>query len=229
MAVGAGFFVLFVAVFLEEGEEVLEGGGGFEIRESEAERCFEGGDELHLLEAAIGGELVNGVYLGEGAELGGDEGLAVGCRAADEVLGQTDQVVEAGVCVVELACGEFGIVSLVDAFVSEGRTELKDLVDAPYHETLEPEFWSDAHREGFSCCPGAAAFKAGHERSGDGPSGVLGQDGGLELEEASLVEEVTDVSDDVGAQSQGIYGPAVCKQVYVSIVEAQILVQDLEW
>lgn len=138
-----------LVVLFEERYEVFQGGGGFEIRQGEAEGGFEGGNEFHLFEASAGGKFVDGVDLGEGVELRRDERLAVGCRAEDEVLSQTDQVIEAGVGVIELAGGEFGVVSLVDTFVSEGRAELEDLVYAAYYEALEPEFGGDAHGEGF--------------------------------------------------------------------------------
>ena len=113
---------------------------------------------------------------------------------------------------------------LVDAFVAEGGAELKDLVYAAYYETLEPELGSDSHGEGAACC----AFEAGHEGAGYGAAGVFGEDGGLELEEVSGVEEVTDVFDDVGSEAEGVDGFAVGEEVDVAVVEAEGLVEDLE-
>ena len=206
-------------VLFEKGDEVFERGGGGEVWEGAAEGGVKGWEELGLLERGGVDGQVDGL---EGSEFGGDEGLTVLGGAADEGLGEGDEILEVGVGVVEFADGKFWVMSLVNTFVSEGWAKLKDTLDAADNQSFEPELRGNPQGN----VPGDGV--GGHdEGAGSSTAGISSQNRRLELEEVPLVEEVAEVLDEIGPQPQNVGRLLVHEHIEMAMRGPRFLVYQL--
>lgn len=133
-------------------------------------------------------------------------------NAADEILGDGDEVLEVCVGVVELADGELWVVGLVDALVAERRAELKHAVYTSNDETLEPQLRGNAESDIFAHC-----FSMHGEWPGHGTASIAREDRSLKLKEVALMKEVSEIASDVGPQTKGIYGSTVGQHVNMTM------------
>ena len=68
-------------------------------------------------------------------------------HSRDHGFGDLHQIVNIGVCHIELANGEFRVVSHVDAFVSENSSDFVDSVKTTDDKLLQEQFRGDSHEE----------------------------------------------------------------------------------
>jgi hypothetical protein len=66
---------------------------------------------------------------------------------AKQFLGQFDHIAVVGIGAVQLTGGELGIMRLIDAFISKIFADLKHPGNTAYQQSLEEEFWCNAHEK----------------------------------------------------------------------------------
>ena len=103
----------------------------------------------------------------------------------DQVLGKVHPVAEVGEGAVRLERGELRAVPGVDPFVTEVAGYFEHSLVASDHQPLEVELRRDAQAE-----LGVQRVGVGEERTGQGPSCLRLQDGGLDLHEALRLKPV---------------------------------------
>jgi hypothetical protein len=141
--------------------------------------------------------------------------------ALDEFLSALHYIVDIGESLVVLAGGELGVVSKIDALVTEDTAELVDLVDATNDQLLEGQLSGNTEGKGH-----VEVVVVGPEGLSGGTTSVLHEDGGLDFVEAVVVEVVADVPDDLGALDEGVSGALVHDQVKVTVPVSLLLVLE---
>jgi hypothetical protein len=142
-------------------------------------------------------------------------------EALDEVLSAFHDIVDVGESLVVLAGGELGVVSKINALVTEDTAELVDLVDAADNQLLERQLSGNAEGKGH-----VEVIVVGPEGLSGGATSVLHEDRGLDFVEAVVVKVVTDVPDDLGALDEGVSGALVHDQVKVTVPVPLLLVLE---
>lgn len=161
-------------------------------------------------------------------------------QSADHVLGHLHQVVHIGIGHVKLANGELGVVSHVDLLVSEHTTDLEHSVKTTDDQFLQVELGGDTHEqveleivvvcdEWLGC--GTTSDHRHHWRldlyliNRGSLSTQLPLDP-AHLEEAKVVEELSDVVDDLGSGDEDVTGVRVHDQIQVSLPVSRLEVDQ---
>jgi hypothetical protein len=139
----------------------------------------------------------------------------------DEVLSALHDIVDVGKSLVVLASGELGVVCKINALVTEDTAELVDLVDATNNQLLERQLSGNTKGKSH-----VKIVVVGPEGLSGGTTGVLHENGSLDLVEAVVVEVVTDVPDDLGALDECVSGALVHDQVKVTVPVPLLLVLE---
>ena len=63
----------------------------------------------------------------------------------NHVLSQLHHIVVISICLIELACSEFRVMSKIDALVSELLSDFEDSVNSSNNKLLKVQLWSDSH------------------------------------------------------------------------------------
>ena len=156
------------------------------------------------------------VDLGVAVENGGGAQNLEG-DVAQQLLGQVHDVLEVGVCLVELQHGEFRVVLGVHALVAEDAADLINLVKAADNQAFQVQLQRDAqvhvHVQG---------VVMGDERPCGGAACDVVQDRGLHLQVTLGVEEASQLADDLGALDKDVAHLRVDDQVNVALAVAQV-------
>ena len=139
----------------------------------------------------------------------------------NKILSALHDIVDVGKSLVVLAGGEFGVVSKINALVTEDTAELVDLVDATNNKLLKRQLSGDAE-----CQSHVKVVVVGPEGLSGGATGVLHEDGCLDLVEAVVVEVVADVPDDLRALDESVPCALVHDQVKVTVPVPLLLVLE---
>lgn len=209
---------------LEHALEELAGLGGVELvtrRELLASGLLKGGDHLH---AAPGGLPVDVVGL---ARLGVEGGLVttgdVLHETGNQLLGQVHDIVDIGVGPVELAGGEFGVVSEVNTLVTELATKLVHTLETTDDQHLQVQLGSNTHEQVH-----VEVVVVSNEGLGGGTTSDGVHHGSLNFDEVAVVEEVADVAHNLGTGDEDVAGLVVHDQIQVALAEALLLVLQTE-
>ncbi|KAI6761282.1 hypothetical protein HG531_001835 [Fusarium graminearum] len=159
----------------------------------------------------------------KGSQFSRDEFLRVLGKATQNFLSLLDQIFQVGVCAIELAHSELGVVCSVDAFIAERRTNLKDLVNTSDDETLEPELRCNTERQIFVLELGGSGDKG----TSNGATRILGQDWGLELEESFGVEIIAHVLGDLSTKTQDVNRLAVHQHINMTLLHSRLRIREL--
>lgn len=108
--------------------------------------------------------------------------------------------------------GELGVVREINALVTELSSDLVDAVEPSDDQLLEVELRRDAHEHLLL----EVVMESG-EGLGRGASGDQVHHGRLHLEEAALVEETTNVVDDLAAREEVVANLLVQHQIQIAL------------
>mmetsp|Transcript_5567 Transcript_5567/g.10498 ORF Transcript_5567/g.10498 Transcript_5567/m.10498 type:complete len:374 (-) Transcript_5567:204-1325(-) len=142
-------------------------------------------------------------------------------HAGHHLLRHGHEVVVVGVRHVELARGELGVVSQIDAFVAELTPDLVHPVQSAHHQHLEVQLWGDAHVQRH-----VQVVVVRDEGLGRGAACNHVHHGRLHLDEALGVQEGADVPDDAGARQEHVARLGRADQVQVALAVARLLVLE---
>ena len=112
----------------------------------------------------------------------------------EEAFGPLSHIAEVAISLIELDGGEFWVMSVVDAFVTEDTSDFVNAVDAANHALLEVELSGDAEEEIL-----IESVVMGDEWTGGCATGDWGKDRSLDFDEAKGVAVVSDSFDDSGS------------------------------
>ena len=133
-------------------------------------------------------------------------------QALVQLLHQIHHAVEIGKGLIQLDAGEFGVVLGVHALVAEDAANLIHAVHAAHDQALEVQLGLDAQHHVH-----VQAVVMGVEGTGGGTDLKGGQDGGIHLQEALLVQIGADLLQDLAALDEGVLYLRVGDQVHIAL------------
>lgn len=139
----------------------------------------------------------------------------------NQLLRHVHEVVVVSIGPVELAGREFGVVSQVNALVSELATDLIHTFQTTDNEHLQIQLWGDTHEQIH-----IELVVVGDERLGSRTSGNGVHHRRLDLGEVTVIEEVTDILDNLGAGDKHIPRLVVHDQIQVPLAVALLLILE---
>lgn len=196
----------------------LVGLGGVELvsrRELDAQLLLKSADDI---ESLPGSSEVDGDSLTLGAL-----GLVLNLVSSgdlldhlgEEQLGGLHEIVDVGVGLVELTGGELGVMGLVNTLVSELSANLVDSLHSSNNKLLEVQLGGNSHVH-----VQVEVVVVGDKGLGGGSSSNDVHHGGLDLNEVLVVQELSDVLDDLGSHNESLSGGVVHDQIQVSLSES---------
>ncbi|KAH3686882.1 hypothetical protein WICPIJ_002147 [Wickerhamomyces pijperi] len=141
----------------------------------------------------------------------------------EQQLGHVHQVVDIGVSLVELTGGELWVVGHIDTFVSELTADFVDTVHTTDNQLLQEQLWGNTHVH-----VEVQVVVVGDERLSSGTTGNDVHHWGFNLDELPVVQELSDVGDDLGSGDELVSGGVVDDQVQVSLSVSGFLVLETE-
>ena len=139
----------------------------------------------------------------------------VASGAGEQVFKQVHHVVEVGIGFVQFDGGKFGVVLGVHALVAEDTSHFVHPFQAAHDEPLQVQLGGDAHVH-----VQIQGVVMGDEGTSGSAAGDGVQDGGLHFHVAPVVQEVTEVLDELRAQLEGLAHVGVDDQVHVALTIA---------
>lgn len=136
---------------------------------------------------------------------------------AEEVFDAGHHVFEVGVSFVPFEEGEFGVVTVGDAFVAEDAANFVDFGDVAANDALEVKLEGDSEFD-FEIV-GVVVSKEG---AGGGATGFELEERGFDFEVTAGIKESADFADDSGSVEELLAGFSVCDEVEVAVAIALI-------
>ena len=172
--------------------------------------------EVHagiLLDSLHHGQALPVAHIDLLALIGNDHAAAdLEGQALVQLFHQIHHAVEIGKGLVQLDAGKFGVVLGVHALVAEDAANLIHTVHAAHDQALEVQLSLNAQDHVH-----VQAVVVGVEGTGGGTDLKGGQDGGIHLQEALLVQIGADLLQDLAALDEGILHLGVGDQVHIAL------------
>lgn len=141
----------------------------------------------------------------------------------EHLFSEVHEVVVVSIGPIELTCGELGVVSQVNALISELLANLKHSVHSSYDQLLQVQLWCYSHEQLH-----VQVIMESLEGFGNGTSSNHVHHGSLHFEEVSVSQEGTDEVNDLVPDFEVLLHVLVHYQVQISEPVSGILGQSMQ-
>ena len=155
-----------------------------------------------------------------------DEGLPTYllCEVAEHALRELHHTVVIGIGLIQLHQCELRIMTGIDTLITEYTADLEHTLETTDDETLEIKLEGNTKLYVLVQC-----VIVGLERTGSGTTGILHQHRCLHLHEATSIEEVTNLTDDLRTLDEDILRILVHDEVNIALTISRIgILQTME-
>lgn len=188
-------------------------------RELLASSLLQGRDHIHTPPRSLPVDIVGLPGLGvEGSLIATSDVLD---KTRNKLFRHVHKIVVVGIGPVKLAGRELGVVSQINALVSELATDLIHTLQTTDDKHLQIQLWRDTHEQVH-----IQLVVMGDERLGGRTAGNGVHHGRLDLGEVTVIKEVSDILDDLGAGDEHIPRLVVHDQIQVPLAVALLLILE---